>query len=269
MAKLSKQQIKAHKEAEELLNKDNLTFDEKLFVYENWQESASNVNSEAGAFFTPFGLARDMNLEISGNNIVDLCAGIGMLSFVAYHLGGVKDITCIELNYSYYKVGKKLLPEANWINGSIFDKEIISSLPHFDSAISNPPFGKIKTGIDEIKKELKYKGSEFDLMTIEIASMIADKCTFILPQMSTPFRYSGSNDGFQDLREKQGCYSAGGQELPQKVKKFIKETGFEFDFNVGIDTSAYINDWKGVSPMCEIINIEFDTIQEPEQKTLF
>lgn len=269
MAKLSKQKIKAHNEAEKLLKKDTLTFDEKLFVFENWQEGANNINSEAGAFFTPFGLARDMNLEISGNKIVDLCAGIGMLSFVAYHLGGIKDITCIELNHNYYSVGKKLLPEANWINGSIFDINVINSLPRFNTAISNPPFGKIKTGIDEIKNQLKYKGSEFDLMTIEIASMIADKCTFILPQMSTPFRYSGSSDGFQDLREKQGCYNLGGQDLPKKVDKFIKETGFDFDFNVGIDTSAYVYDWKGVSPICEIINIEFDEVETPTQQTLF
>jgi len=43
------------------------------------------------------------------------------------------------------EVGKKIMPEANWIIGSIFD------LPNdriYDVAISNPPFGNIKTGRD-------------------------------------------------------------------------------------------------------------------------
>lgn len=98
-----------------------------------------------------------------------------------------------ETKPNNYKVGKKLLPEATWINGSVFDRQLIESLPYFDMAISNPPFGKIKTGIGENKKiTLKYKGSEFEFMAIEIASIIASRGVFILPQASTPFIYSGS-----------------------------------------------------------------------------
>jgi hypothetical protein len=39
MARLSKQQIKAHQEAERLLQKDRLNDDEREFVLDNWQES--------------------------------------------------------------------------------------------------------------------------------------------------------------------------------------------------------------------------------------
>lgn len=94
------------------------------------------------------------------------------------------------------------------------------------------------------------------MITIEIASKIADYGTFILPQQSTPFRYSGSWC-FMDLRETGVGYNPNQQTPPQKVQKFIKETGFDYLFNVGIDTSLYKNEWKGVSPTCEVVNFEF------------
>ncbi|MCG2611501.1 methyltransferase [Flavobacterium sp. SM15] len=253
MAKLTKQQIKQHNQAVEYLQKDELTFDEKLFVFENWNEGANNNNAEAGAFFTPFGLARDFGIEMYRNaKTIDLCAGIGMLSFIAYHYYGCTDITCVELNANYVEVGKKLLPEANWINASIFDYK---EFGHFKQAISNPPFGKIKTGLPT-DLNLKYKGSEFDLMTIDIASQIADYGVFILPQASTPFLYSGQ-PFYQDLREKSKGYNPYYKSLPKKVEKFIKETGLIYEFNCGIDTSFYKDHWKGVSPICEIVCFDF------------
>ena len=51
MAKLTKAQSKAHLQAEQLLQKDILTLDEKIFVYENWNEAALHDNTRAGAFF--------------------------------------------------------------------------------------------------------------------------------------------------------------------------------------------------------------------------
>jgi hypothetical protein len=53
MAKLTKAQSKAHRQAEELLAKDVLTLDEKAFVYENWNEAAPHDNTHSGAYFTP------------------------------------------------------------------------------------------------------------------------------------------------------------------------------------------------------------------------
>lgn len=259
--KLSKPQIRAQEKCEELLLKDKLSYDEKIFVYENWHEGATNTNSVAGAFFTPFGLARDFGLEIIENaRTIDLCAGIGMLSFVAYHFKGCKDITCVEFNSDYVRVGKKLLPEANWVHGSVFD---IGS-QRYEQALSNPPFGKIKTGISD--RSLKYTGAEFDLKVIEIASQIADSATFILPQASTPFKYSGNVNGFEDLR--------GTSDLSSKVEKFINQTGIEYEFNCGICTESYVNEWKGVSPLCEIATFDFSStesviIEEVAQLSLF
>lgn len=255
MAKLSKAEIKEHNIAVELLKKDKLTFEEKLIVYEKWNESATSLNSEAGAFFTPIDLANDFSLNIYDKaKTIDLCAGIGMLSFAAYHYRNCTDITCVELNPIYYEIGKKLLPEAKWLNYSIFNYK---EFEHYDQCIGNPPFGKIKTGIDEnVRNELKYKGSEFDLITIEIGSKIADYGCFILPQQSTPFKYSGQ-PYFMDLRETNNGYNPHGLSVPAKVQKFIKETGFDYQFNVGVDTSIYKDSWKGVSPTCEIVTFEF------------
>ncbi|MGF7075325.1 hypothetical protein [Mucilaginibacter sp. 3215] len=74
MSKLSKQQIKEHNIAVELLQKENLNFEEKLTVFEKWNEGATSVNSEAGAFFTPYELANDFSLNIySSASTIDLC----------------------------------------------------------------------------------------------------------------------------------------------------------------------------------------------------
>lgn len=255
MSKLTKQQFKLHNEAEQILKKDKLTEDEKYFVFENWNEGATSINSQAGAFFTPMGLARDFSLEIfPDSNVIDLCAGIGALSYYAFHHTNC-NVTCVELNPKYVEVGKKLLPEANWINASIFDYKTFG---HFDQVISNPPFGNIKTGIDaELLKDFKYKGKEFEFITIEIGEYVADYGTFLIPQGSTPFKYSGSQDGFIDLREKSKGYNPHGQEPMQKVKKFLKETGYNPIFNMGIDTVLYKDEWKGVSPTCEVINFDW------------
>lgn len=251
--KLSKKEIKLHEQSEEILKKDNLTFDEKLFVFNNWQEGALNMNSKTGAFFTPQGLANDFSLEIySDSDIIDLCAGIGILSFFAYHYRKC-NVTCIELNPDYIRVGKKLLPEANWIEGNILDENtLLKAGSNFFQSISNPPFGKVKS-TSETKTKLNYKGSEFELKTIETASKISKYGTFILPQMSTPFEYSG----------KQGLTRV---DPSPKVKKFIKETDLEYEFNLGLDTSLYLNEWKGVSPQVEIVNFDFSESPKLKRK---
>lgn len=41
--KLTKTQIKLHSQACELLKKEKLSDDDKLFVFENWQEGATNM----------------------------------------------------------------------------------------------------------------------------------------------------------------------------------------------------------------------------------
>lgn len=89
MSKLTKQQAQVHEAAARLLAKGTLTEDEKRFVFQNFREDARHINGQAGAFFTPLGLARDLAIHIpykTGETIriIDLCAGIGVLSYAAY-----------------------------------------------------------------------------------------------------------------------------------------------------------------------------------------
>lgn len=243
MAKLTKVQIKAHNEALALVDCGRpLHDDEKEFILDNWQESATHVNSAAGAFFTPRGLASDFSIEVVGSSTelgpcIDLCAGIGSL---AYHVASKFDrIVCVEVNPDYARIGKRVVPEAEWIVASVFDPRI-ATLGPFSWAVSNPPFGNIKA--DDYAG--RYTGGQFEYRVIELASRIARFGAFILPQMSAPFRYSG-----------QQCFR---EDETDKARKFREQTGIVMEPNCGIDTSLYRNEWRGASPVCEIVVCEFE-----------
>lgn len=247
MAKLTKAQAKAHNQACELLKKDVLTEDEKIFVFENWQESASHINSSAGAFFTPYELAMDFAIEAHAGRVIDLCAGIGMLSFALqqrnYGSGQPLNLTCVEINADYVAVGRKLVPEATWIHASVLDI-LDMGFGRFDFAISNPPFGAIKRA-DGSRKSPRYTGADFEFHVIDIASHIANYGVFILPQQSAGFNYSG-RQGYE--RQANG-----------KAFEFQKKTGLHFESGCGVDTKMYEKSWRGVSPIVEIVCVEFPT----------
>lgn len=237
MSKISKDAAKRHKQALDLVHSDrHLTLDDRFFILENFHEGATNINGLAGAFFTPEGLARDFAIEVcNGKSLIDLCAGIGRLSFACRDRA--KRIVCVEQNPDYAAVGMRVMPEAEWIVGDVFT---IGDIGHFKWAISNPPFGAIKTSsaFDGV-----YSGARFEYKLIELASRIADNGAFIIPQSSAPFRYSGR----QSFKE----------EMDKECAKFVNQTGIVMGNNCGIDTALYKDEWKGVSPVCEIVVCEF------------
>lgn len=238
MARLTKQETKNHNKALEILKKDSLNIEEKEFVFNNWNEGATHTNSAFGAFFTPLDMAYDFALDVYPNRIIDLCAGIGVLSYCIKTRYPEAEITCVELNPDYVEVGKRLVPEANWICSDVFDV-LGMDLGRFDCAVSNPPFGRVKRS----GNAPRYTGAEFEYHVIDIASQIADYGVFILPQMSAGFNYSGKR-----YYERQ---------TSGKAFDFQKQMGMHFDAGVGVDTSYYQNDWKGVSPLCEIVTVDF------------
>jgi hypothetical protein len=248
MAKLTKAQSKAHQEAEALLKKDVLTLDEKIFVYENWNEAAVHDNTRAGAFFTPMDLANDFKLEVAGPRVIDICAGIGILPFCKLHFQHHEperppQITCVEINPDYVRVGKKLLPEAEWICADIF--EIWRELPRdFTSAIANPPFGNVKHS----GRAPRYTGSEFEYKIVDIAAHVAEYGAFIIPQMSAPFRYSGAP--YYQRHEH------------ERYAKFASQTGIHLDAGCGIDTAFHDDAWKHSTIRIEIVTCEFPRVLE-------
>ena len=247
MARLTKVEAKKHAEAVALLAKEMLSEDEKEFVREHWQESAENVNSAAGAFFTPMSQAYDFALEFdsSGPRIIDLCAGIGNLSAAAWgrqeydRWGGAPaaEIVCVEMNPQYVEVGRKLLPEATWIQASIFD---LPDLGHFDVAISNPPFGKVNR---HGGNGPRYTGAEFEYHVIDIAADIAEYGAFILASGSCPVTIS-TDSGYRRTPN-------------AKYERFAKQTGIELDAGIGVDTRYYADDWHGVKVATEHMQVDF------------
>ena len=245
--KLNKQLAILHSQALELVYSDKaLTEDERYFILEHYHEAGNNANTLSGAFFTPLSLAKDFAVmnDYNHHRIVDLCAGIGRLS---YHYQNryswskrTNEITCIEVNPEYVDVGKRTVPEANWILADIFSVDY-QSLGQFDLAISNPPFGKIKTGNNFTGS---YTGSDFEFKCLELASTIAKNGAFILPQESSPFKYSGS----REYIETSGW----------KFADFLKKSNFNSQFFCcSIDTSHVLNDWRNVKPLCEVIEFDF------------
>lgn len=237
MSKLSKAQYKAHNQALEYLKKDRLTIDEREFVIENWQESANHVNSAAGAFFTPLGLARDFSIDVGGPRILDLCAGIGALSYAMFERGSFNrdaadapQITCVELNPDYVEVGRKIVPEARWICADAF--ALPDDLGRFDWVIANPPFGKIGG-----------KG-DFDLAIVELAERYADNATFILPSGSVPWKFSGRS-----------CFEPGAGS--DKAKRFRDRTKIEMRPGCGVDCDFYRDQWRGTAPAVEIVCVDY------------
>ncbi len=230
MSKLTRKQFAAHKQALDYLAKDRLTEEEREFVFDNWQESANHVNSAAGAFFTPLDMAWTFELEVGGRRILDLCAGIGVLSYAVYQRRcwprsePPPQITCVEINPDYAAVGRKLLPEATWI---VADALSDLDIGRFDWVISNPPFGKIGDHGD------------FDLAIVEQAERYADNATFILPIGSVPWAFSGRPCFEPDSRS-------------EKAKRFRDRTKIDLKPNCGIDCSVWEKDWRGAAPKVEI-----------------
>ena len=254
MSRLSKAQAKLHQQACDLVALDRpLTLDEREFVINNWQESATNVNSAAAAFFTPLELAFHLALETKGcRTIVDLCAGIGALSYACWQHSireGVDRLVCVEINPEYAAVGRKVLPEAEWIVGSV---DALPDLGRFDMAISNPPFGKV------VKIAGPRYSGEADLTVIDIASDLAEYGVFIIPQMSAPFEYSGRQ--------------AMSYRHTDKSRKFLERTGIELQPGCGVDCDYFRDQWRGVAPRVEIVCADFEEVQaarRPAQTDLF
>ena len=261
---LTKAQAKAHQIGCELLKKEELSFEECLQVFEKFHEGADVNNRSRAAHFTPLDLASDFAIDVGGSRILDLCAGIGVLTFAYRHFRAwewhdeTHTLVCVERCGEYVEAGKKLLPEAEWILGDILDHGLQEELRarNFSTVIANPPFGKSLMGD---KRAPRYSGKLFEYAALDIAATLADSGTFILPQSSSPFRYSG----VQCYDDRRGDPESTAM---KEYRRFAQETGIELHAGCGVDTSIYRDKWKGVSPIVEIVT--FECLQEDDAKPM-
>lgn len=164
----------------------------------------------------------------------------GRLSYCQYIRNKPKHITCIELNDQYVLIGKRLLPQAEWIC-----TDALSYTPqrNYKVAYGNPPFGKIKTSSSVSGR---YTGSEFEYSIIDAASCYSSKGVWLIPQTSAGFKYSGNT-----------CYQREST-INSKLYKFTNETGFVMQPGVGVDTSIYRDQWNGTNILCESVIVDYD-----------
>jgi len=237
MSALTKAQLKQHAIACELLEQDHLTFADREFVLENWRADANHNVRQAGAFFTPLGLAEAFADECNGaQTVIDLCAGIGALAYHRWRRDQPKRLVCVERNPAYVAVGKKVLPEAEWIQADVF---ALPDLGHFDLAVSNPPFGKLTRN----RNGPRYRGNAFEFHVIDIASTLADQGVFLIPQPSASFQFSGER-GWRTADHR-------------AYERFQRETGITLSPGYGLDTSTWLSEWRGAKPNVESVRAEF------------
>lgn len=229
--KLTKQQRKLHDEALEVLNYPGpLSFSDREVVYNNLRPEATTDIGRGGAFFTPWEIASDFQIETLNvygrpKKVLDLCAGYGILSMRGFERSlwngqGLEDqVTCLEINPEYIEIGRKLFPEAEWIQGDVFDAATILAGRQFDEFYSNPPFGSIPKGIADSRK--KHRRWEYAIA--EIGMSLAECGTMIVMQGAPDWKYS-DRQGFE--RFDNPAYSA-----------WSEESGLVLDNNCGIDCS--------------------------------
>ncbi|EKD5160981.1 methyltransferase [Enterobacter cloacae] len=237
MAIITKRESTNHNRVIELVHSaKQLSQDDKDFIFNNYKGDGIGAT---GAFFTPEMLAWDFILDAGCiGDCIELCAGIGRLSYYQHLRNKPMHITCLELKPGYVMIGKRVLPEAEWIVGDALQ---YSPDCFYQFAYGNPPFGMINTSDAYTGR---YKGSEFQYKVIEHASTFSSFGAWIVPQGSAGFVYSGVH-----------CYE---RKESGKYQKFVKDTGYELQPGVGIDTSIYRDEWNGTKMICESVIIDYN-----------
>jgi len=222
------------------------------YVFDNYIPSAMGAK-RASQYFTPYKLALEAAYHATGGikTVLDLCAGIGMLSYAimiaenygAVQLGSIQRIVAIERDAELVAVGKKLLPMIDWYCGDIFDADFIKHVyahngGRFDVCVTNPPYG-IKSRYDW----LNYKGRSH-LAAVEVAARVSDAVIAILPGMDVPNMAKANVSIDRRYEDDRG-----------EIVKFMQANPSLLFEATCVDCTVYRNEWVGASPDVELVSI--------------
>lgn len=254
MTSLTNDEAHAHHMARQLVAlRRDLTMEEREFVLTNWHQGANPTGRLDGAFFTPEGLADALEIQVDGESILDLCAGIGRLAYSCRdywtrraHGWPQREIVCVERNPDFVAVGRKTMPEATWYCADVMDAAFTSTIGYFDTVVSNPPFGSIQRSANGGG----YRGRRFEYHVIAAAAGLAREGAFIIPQSSAPYQHSGPTGATHD-------YNA-------EYLRFSQSTGIELTSS-SIETSGFEEDWRGAAPRVEIVLADFRLVGRAQE----
>lgn len=263
MGKISKEQSKRHDEALALLSLSRtLSDDERELVFRQFNPLAEYNVGKNAVYFTPFDLAWEFAVYARGWDnctYVDLGAGIGMLTWALMcHEGRRKGFTCVEFNKEFVDVGKKLVPEAEWVWGDMFDYDLWGQLGMFDIGISNPPYGNV-FGRDEAAGWL-HKGPGH-MQAIEVILKVCKGGEVIIPEIDC------QHDIRNNFEER-----LIGEEYEQAVangNKHARKAGMNLTRLVKLypglylppeatDLEVYRDQWLGAAPNVAIVDVSVD-----------
>ena len=111
------------------------------------------------------------------------------------------ELFCLEQNPEFVRIGKRVLPDAVWIEGSFLDPSTVEQLQgaRIHEVISNPPYGRLtpedRKQANHLKATQSGKTSKLELAAMEVALQVAPTATFIVPEMK------GSRLDLDALRE--------------------------------------------------------------------
>jgi len=208
--KLSKPVRKLHEQARALLERGGLDDDEREFCYRNLRPDATTDIGKGSAFFTPWEIANDFQIETLNDigrpkRVLDLCAGFGILSYMQHRRwcsSEKPEFVCVEINPEYVEIGKKLFPEAQWIRADVFDLAELK-LGRFDEFYSNPPFGPVPAAYRN-----QYPKRRFEYAVAEIGMQHADTGTMIVQQGITDWKMSNQRGFSQHINPAYDAWKA-------------------------------------------------------------
>lgn len=267
MARLTKQQEKLHSDAEALLSLSRGLKDHEVwFVLENWREDARHLNLSAGAFFTPLSLAyqvSQMATGSTGKHFVDLGAGIGMLTWMQKMTDRYNDsrFTAIEYEPDYVEVGKRLMPDVEWICDDVLCGDLWLDR-RYDCAISNPPYGQVTAKGDH--KWVGWKGPAHFLFAWIAVTYCECGGVFVFPQADLPWMDSRYPNVIGRMDRMNGGACTWHVSLPEgawskHLRSFMQAFPHVAFESTSIDTYVTLEDegekWRGASPNVEICSV--------------